>query len=80
MAQSVTQHPVSTAAIGRTVVVGGYVAAVAVAGRPVWLAVLLGIALVLVWAGPLVLAPPRPRSAVLPMPVPVVEPNEARRG
>lgn len=42
---------------GRTVVVGGYLVAVAIAGRPVWLAVLLGMTLGLVWAAPIVLAP-----------------------
>jgi hypothetical protein len=44
---------------GRTVVVGSYVIALVVAGEPVWLAVSLGVALVLVWAAPIVLAPPR---------------------
>lgn len=62
-------RPVSVATIGRTVVVGGYLVAVAIAGRPVWLAVFLGICLVLVWGAPLVLAPPRhpspPGSAFL---------------
>ena len=52
----------SVRATGRTVVVGGYLVAIAVAGRPVWLAVLLAIILALVWAAPLVLAPPRRRS------------------
>jgi|GraSoiStandDraft_5_1057265.scaffolds.fasta_scaffold261088_1 hypothetical protein len=70
-------HPLSTATIGRTVVVGGYVLALALAGRPVWLAVLLGLTLVLVWAAPAVLAPPRRRPAVLPAALPVVEAEEA---
>jgi hypothetical protein len=60
-------HPVTTRAIGRTVVVGLYLVALAFAGRPIWLAVLLGVALALVWAAPLLLAPPRSRpSAVSP--------------
>lgn len=54
--------PVSTAAIGRTVVLAGYLLVVALVGRPVWLAVLLGAVLVLVWAAPLLLAPQRRRS------------------
>jgi hypothetical protein len=54
--------PISTAAIGRTIVVGCYVLAVALVGRPVWLAVLLGAVLVLVWAAPLLLSPQRRRS------------------
>jgi hypothetical protein len=73
-------HPVSTPTIGRTVVVGGYVVAVALVGRPVWFAVLLGVTLVLLWAAPLVLAPPRHRSAVVPAAIPVVEPDEAGPG
>jgi hypothetical protein len=52
-------HSVSTPMAGRTVVVGSYVIALVVAGEPVWLAVSLGVALVLVWAAPIVLAPPR---------------------
>lgn len=49
----------STATIGRTVVVGGYLLALVLVGRPVWLALLLGVVLVGVWAAPVVLAPPR---------------------
>ena len=55
--------PVSTAMIGRTVVIGGFVAALALAGRPVWLVVLLGPILVAVWAAPLVLNPPRRQAS-----------------
>jgi hypothetical protein len=54
-------HPVTTRAIGRTVVVGLYLAALA--GRPIWLAVLLGVALALVWAAPVLLAPPQSRPS-----------------
>lgn len=53
----------STAAIGRTVVVGAYLVALALAGRPVWFALLLGVLLALVWVAPIALAPsPRRRS------------------
>jgi hypothetical protein len=69
-------HPVSAPTIGRTVVVGGYGTALVVTGEPVWLAVLLGVSLMLVWAAPLVLAPPRRRSAAAPASSPVVEPRE----
>ena len=56
----------STATIGRTVVVGGYLVALVLVGRPVWLALLLGVLLVLVWAAPIALAqPPRRRSTGL---------------
>jgi len=55
-------HP---ATIGRTVFVGAYLVALAVAGEPVWLAVLLGVALLLVWVAPLVLDPSRHSSAAL---------------
>ena len=64
---------------GRTVVVGGYLVAIAVAGRPVWLAVLLGICLALVWAAPVVLAPPRHRSPAVSAML-VAEPKDARPG
>ena len=58
------RHPVSAATIGRTVVVGAYLVALAVAGDPVWLAVLLGVGLVLVWAAPfLAPRPPAPPGA-----------------
>jgi hypothetical protein len=47
--------PLVTRAVGRSAVVLGYLVALAVAGRPVWLAALLGVALVLVWASPLLM-------------------------
>jgi len=75
----VMARPMSVRTTGRTVVVGGYLVAIAVAGRPVWLAVLLAIILALVWAAPLVLAPPRRRppagSVIL-----VAGRNQARPG
>jgi hypothetical protein len=55
-----------TATIGRTVVVGGYLVALVLVGRPVWLALLLGVLLVMVWVAPIALAPrPRRRSTGL---------------
>ena len=53
----------STAMIGRTVVVGGYLVALVLVGRPVWLALLLGVLLVLVWVAPIVLAQPSRRRS-----------------
>jgi|1186.fasta_scaffold141644_2 hypothetical protein len=71
------EDPLSTRTIGRTLVVGGYAVVLAVAGRPVWAAVLLGIALALVWAAPLVLNPTRHRGPVVAPVLPVAEPKEA---
>jgi hypothetical protein len=73
------ERPVSTSTIGRTVVVAGYLVALALAGRPAWLAVLLGAILVLVWVAPLVLAPPRRRSAAGWSSIPV-DPTEGTPG
>ena len=56
-------QPSSTAAIGRTVVLGLYLVALALAGRPVGLALLLGALLVLVWVAPIVLTPPPRRRS-----------------
>ena len=55
-------HP-STATIGRTVVVGAYLVALVLVGRPVWLALLLGLLLLLVWVAPIALAPPPRRRS-----------------
>ena len=41
--------------VGRTAVVAAWLFALALAGRPVWAAVLLGTVLVLVWASPYLL-------------------------
>jgi hypothetical protein len=73
-------HPVTTRAIGRTVVVGLYLVALAFAGRPIWLAVLLGVALALVWAAPLLLAPPRSRPSAAAPSAPGAESREFRHG
>jgi hypothetical protein len=51
--------------IGRSIVVGAYLLALAVAGEPLWLAVPLGVALLLVWVAPLALHPSRHSSAAL---------------
>jgi hypothetical protein len=64
--------PVRTA--GRTAVVSTWLAVLAVAGRPVWLAVLLGFVLVGVWASPLLSA--TNRRAVVPAPDPAAERRE----
>jgi hypothetical protein len=52
-----------SSSIGRTVVVGAYLIALVLAGRPVWLALLLGVLLVLVWVAPIVLTPPPRRRS-----------------
>ena len=50
--------------IGRTVVLATWLLVVAVAGRPVWAGVLLGVALLLVWASPYLLVENRrPRKS-----------------
>jgi len=68
--------------VGRTVVLGGWLVALAVAGRPGWAAVLLGVALVLVWASPYLLATNRRSPARRPATParPLVEPSEAGPG
>jgi hypothetical protein len=72
----------STRTAGRTVVVGTWLLALAVAGRPSWAAVLLGALLVLVWASPYVLATNRRSSArrTVAPPGPLVEPGNAGPG
>jgi hypothetical protein len=67
----------STPTVGRTVVLGTWLLVLAVAGRPVWGAALLGVALVLVWASPYVLATNRRSSARSRS---RVEPGEAAPG
>ena len=67
-------HPITV----RTVVVAGYVGVLAVAGRPGWLAALLGLVLVGVWAAPFLLGTNRRRAGASPSAVqPVAEPREA---
>ena len=53
------RHPHATRVAGRTVVLGVWLLALAVAGEPIGLSVLLGVVLVLVWASPYVLASTR---------------------
>jgi hypothetical protein len=64
--------------VGRTVVVGSWLLALVVAGRPAWAAIPLGMLLVLVWASPYMLLTnrraPLPRVGARP---PVVGPQEA---
>lgn len=45
------------AVVSRTLVVGSYLVALAIAGRPGWLAALVAACLVAVWAAPLALSP-----------------------
>jgi hypothetical protein len=57
----------STRTVGRTVVLATWLLVLVAAGRPLWGAVLLGMALVLVWASPYLLvtnrrSPARSRS------------------
>jgi type IV secretory pathway TrbD component len=56
-------RPTPTATTGRTVVLVGYLVAVVLVGRPVWLALLLGVLLILVWVAPIALAPPHRRRS-----------------
>jgi hypothetical protein len=72
--------PITVRAVGRTAVISTWLAVLAVAGRPVWLAVLLGLVLVGVWASPLLSA--TTRRAVVPTEGPelAVEPGEAAPG
>lgn len=56
----------TTAALGRTLAVAGYLVVLAVAGRPAWLAVLLGLALVVVWVLPAALRDRPGRSRTVP--------------
>ena len=51
----------SVRTVGRTAVVATWLLVLAVFGRPGWAAVLLGVALVLVWASPYLLAANRRR-------------------
>jgi hypothetical protein len=66
--------PLVTRTVARSVFVVAYLGALAVAGRPAWLAALLGVALVLVWLSPLLMTRghratrSRPRSRSHPRP------------
>jgi hypothetical protein len=73
-------HPIVVRTVARTAVVGTWVLVLAVAGRPGWLAALLSLALVAVWASPLLSV--TGRRAMLPVASPelAVEPREAGTG
>jgi hypothetical protein len=73
-------HPIPVRTIGRTAVVGSWVVVLAVAGRPAWLALLLGLVLVGVWVSPMLSS--TNRQVVLPTVGPelAVEPGEAGSG
>jgi hypothetical protein len=73
-------HPIPVRTVGRTAVVGSWVVILAVAGRPPWLAVLLGLVLVGVWASPLLSATNRQLALPVVGPEPAVEPGEAGTG
>jgi hypothetical protein len=71
-------HPLTTRTVARTVVIGAMVLALAVAGRPDWLAALLGVVLVGVWAAPFLLVTNRRSLVRPPAPsLPVTDPREA---
>jgi hypothetical protein len=63
------RDPLATRLAARSVVVTAYVVVLAVAGSPGWLAGLLSLALVAVWAAPFVLASNRQRAAARGRPV-----------
>jgi hypothetical protein len=69
------RHPHTTRTVGRTVVVAVWLLALAVAAEPAWLAVPLGLALVLVWASPYLLVTNRRAAARRPVGRPAVEPG-----
>ena len=57
-------HLPSLATVCRTAVVLGYLVALALAGRPGWTTVALGLALVAVWVAPLLVRHARHRAAL----------------
>jgi len=65
--------PHTTRTVGRTVVVAAWLAILAMAAEPVWLAALLGLALALIWVSPFLLVTRRhPRAPRPAAPRPVV--------
>jgi hypothetical protein len=62
------RSPHTTRTVGRTVVVAAWLLALAVAGEPIWLVLLLGTVLVLVWLSPYLLVTNRQRPRVFRMP------------
>ena len=74
------RHPYATRTIGRTVVLGTWLAVLAVAAESAALAVLLGVALTLLWAAPFLLVSNRhPRTPRPAAPRPVAGPRPAGR-
>jgi hypothetical protein len=69
----------STRTVGRTVVVAGWLFALAAAGRPTWAALLLGLVLVAVWASPYLLATNRRSPSRRVVAPPGVGPGRAAR-
>ena len=68
----------STSTVCRTVVVLGYLIAVAVAGRPTWAAAGAGLGLVAAWLAPLLLAHRRPAGEPAAVaPAVALQPGEA---
>jgi hypothetical protein len=75
-------HPVSTRFVASSAVAGSWLVALAIAGRPFWLAGLLGLAVVLVWAAPFLPATNRkhPEPAPAAPTISVVRPPEVGPG
>ena len=72
------RSPRATRTVGRTAVLGTWLAILVVAAESAWLAVVLGVALTLVWAAPFLLVSNRPPRAPRPAaPRPVVGPRPA---
>jgi hypothetical protein len=74
-------HPITVRTAARTAVVGSWVLVLAVAARPGWVALLLALVLIAVWASPLLSA--TNRHVALPLADPelsAVEPREAGPG
>jgi hypothetical protein len=61
------RSPHTTRTVGRTVVVAAWLLALAVAGEPIWLVLLLGTVLVLVWLSPYLLTTNRAHARVRPL-------------
>jgi hypothetical protein len=71
------RHPHAVRTIGRTAVVASWLVLLVVAGEPTWLTLLVGAALVLVWASPYLLVASRRERRAGPAvpPSPVVAPR-----
>ena len=71
------RSPHTTRTVGRTVVVAAWLLALAVAGEPIWLVLLLGTLLVLVWLSPYLLVTNRRPAASSVAARSAVEPRSA---